>query len=316
LDEKKYYLHYRYQAHQNLQFELDLTRSSFDVNGSQSITDVTNNVTYTSPQQPFSFADNYLSAGFNYVLDETNNLRLAYQDYLHFNLANTLNYTTTAGIPYNTELLLTGSIQQRSRLQWENTRFSDTYFDMYVDFIDTENDFFSSRNIDLPTVSTGLNRIGQLSDRTDNLFIDDYKSRGFSADSVERGKLTALGFDINRVLSERFGMYLNYRHVDSTVIEGANKGGDFLNVPIQKTRIGLTWSSSFRTKIAVQADYMEFADSNSPQYLTSARDGVYAKLSLVQEFMNRRLLAFSQVLYDGTISNPTRTFSVGLEFRL
>lgn len=316
LDEWKYFLHYEYKAYQKLQFDFDLSRSAFDVDSSSTSTDLTNNFTYTTPQEPFSYSDDYVSAGINYVLNAENNIRLAYQDYLHFNLANTLNNTTTAGIPFNTEMLITGSMQQRSRLQWENTHFKDTYFDVYVDVIDTENDFFSSRNITLPTVVSGLNRIGQLSDRTDNLFIDDYKSRGFSADSVKRGELQAFGFDLNRVLTERMGVYFNFRHVNSTVIDGANKGKDFLNVPIQKARIGLTWSSAFRTKVAVQADYLKFAESDPKEYVSFARDGVYAKLSVVQEFMNRRLLAFSQLLYDGTVANPTRTFSVGLELRI
>lgn len=316
LDEKRYYLHYLYKPYQRLELELDLTRSSFDVTGGSVTTDLVNDLNYVTPQEPFSFSDIYLSGGINYALNRANNIRLVYQDYLHFNLANTLNYTTTAGIPYHTELLLTGSIQQRTRLQWESTYFNDTYFDIYIDAIDTENDFFSSRNIILPNVSSQLNRIGQLSDRTENLFIDDYKSNSFSAFSVERGELTALGFDVNRVLSQRIGMYLNYRHVNSTVIKGANQGGDFLDIPLNKTRLGLTYSSTFNTKVGLQVDYMTFAESNSNEYLSFARDGVYAKLSLVQEFLNRRLLAFSQIIVDRTIGNPTRTFSVGLELRL
>ncbi|MEX2130759.1 MAG: tetratricopeptide repeat protein [Pseudohongiellaceae bacterium] len=316
LDENRYYLHYLYQAFQNLQIELDLTRSSFDVSGTSVITDISNDVSYNTPQQPFSFSDNYLSAGINYELNDKNNIRLAYQDYLHFNLANTLNYTTTAGIPYQTEYLLTGSMQQRTRLQWESTYFKDTYFNLYFDYIKTENDFFTARDVILPTVTSGLDRISQLSDRTEILFTDDYKSNSFSADSVDRGELNIMGFDINRVLTDRMGMYFKFSHVDSTVFKGANEGEDFLNIPLQKTRLGLTYSSSFRLKVGLQVDYLTFAEGRPDEYLTFARDGVYARLSFVQDFMNRRLLAYGQLIMDQTTGNPTRNFSIGLELRL
>lgn len=315
LDETKFYLHYIHSFNDRLKAEVDLTRSSFEVTGSSIFDDITNNSAVETPQPDFDFSDDYFSFGLNYSINKGNDVRFAYQDYLHFNLANTLNHTTTAGVPFSTEFLLTGSLQQRTRIQWENTQFSDSYLAVYFDYVELDNDFFESRGVTLPTVTTGLERIDQLSGRIERIFLDDYKSNSFKPFSVKRGDMKIAGFDYNRVLTDHLGLHFNYQRTDSTVEEGENLGSKFIDIPVDKVRLGLTYAVPFNGRVGLQFDYLTFATNKSENTLTFATEGLYTKLSWVQELFQRRLILYGQLIHDETVVDGNSAFSIGTELR-
>lgn len=315
LDETKFYLHYIHSFSDRLKAEVDWTRSSFEVTGSSIFEDFGNNSAVETPQDDFDFSDDYLSIGLNYSVNKGNDIRFAYQDYLHFNLGNTLNHTTTAGVPFSTEFLLTGSLQERTRIQWENTQFSDSYLAVYFDYVELDNDFFDSRGVTLPTVTTGLERIDQLSGRIERIFSDDYKSNSFKPFSVKRGDMKIAGFDFNRVMTDRLGLHFNYQRTDSTVEEGENQGSKFLDVPVDKVRLGLTYAVPTNAKIGLQFDYLTFAANKSENALTFSTEGLYTKLSWVQELFQRRLILYGQFIYDETVVDGNNAFAIGTELR-
>lgn len=315
LDETKVYLHYIHSFNDRLKAEVDMTRSSFKITGSTTFDDFANNSVIETPRDDFDFSDNYLSVGVNYSIDDHNDIRFAFQDYLHFNLANTLNYTTTAGIPFSTEFLLTGSIQKRTKIQWETTRFEESYLGVYFDYVELDNDFFASRGISLPTVTSGLAQIDQLSGRVERIFSDDYKSNSFKPFSVKRGDMKIAGFDFNRVVTDRIGMHFNYQHTESTVEEGENQGSRFLDVPVDKIRLGLTYAAPFNAKVGLQFDYLNFATNKSDTALTFSTEGLYTKLSWVQELFQRRLVLYGQFIFDDTVVDGNKAFSIGTELR-
>ncbi len=315
LDETKVYLHYIHSFSERLKAEIDMTRSAFKVVGSTTFDDFITGSEMVTPQDDFEFSDNYLSLGLNYSIDDHNYIRLAFQDYLHFNLANTLNHTTTAGIPLSTEFLLTGSIQKRTRLQWENTRFEDSYLAVYFDQFELDNDFFASKGVTLPTVTSGLAQIDQLTGRVERIFSDDYQSNSFKPFSVNRGEMNIVGFDFNRVVTDRIGLHINFRHTDSLVKKGENQGSEFLDVPIEKIRLGLTYAAPFNGKVGLQFDYLTFATNKSETAFTFATEGLYTKLSWVQELFQRRLILYGQVIYDETVRDGNQAFSIGTELR-
>lgn len=315
LDETKYYLHYIHSFNDKLKAEVDMTRSSFKITGSSIFDDFINNSETVTPRDDFDFSDDYLSIGLNYSVDEDNDIRFAFQDYLHFNLANTLNHTTTAGIPFSTEFLLTGSIQKRTKIQWETTHFEDSYLGVYFDYVKLDNDFFASRGVSLPTVTSGLAQIDQLSGRIDGIFSDDYKSNSFKPFSVKSGDMKIAGFDFNTVVTDRIGMHFNYRHTESTVAEGENQGSRFLDVPVDKVRLGLTYAAPFNAKVGLQFDYLTFATNKSETVPAYSTEGLYTKLSWVQELFKRRLVLYGQFIFDETVRNGNKAFSIGTELR-
>lgn len=315
LDETKLYLHYIHSFNDHLKAEVDWTRSSFKTSGSTIFDDFVNNSETVTPQDDFDFSDDYFSIGLNYSIDDDNDIRFAFQDYLHFNLANTLNHTTTAGIPFSTEFLLTGSMQKRTKIQWENTHFEDSYLGVYFDYVELDNDFFASRGVSLPTVTSGLGQIDQLTGRVERIFSDDYKSNSFKPFSVKRGDMKIAGFDFNRVVTDRIGLHFNFRHTESTVEEGENQGSRFLDIPVDKVRLGLTYAAPFNGKVGLQFDYLTFATNNSETAPSFATEGLYTKLSFVQELFQRRLILYGQLIYDDTVLNGNQSYSIGTELR-
>ena len=196
--------------------------------------------------------------------------RLAYQNWLRPNAANTLSPVATAGIPLDDQVVLPGGELERLRFQFERELSASTFMSLFLD---------TKRIHNLGQPGSVLNQREEVAnlDRLRNRSVLILRGSGEILEQPSaflEGKIKSGGISINQRMSDTLSGYANYVHTESENTHRFFAGFDLPFMPRHRFTFGVNWVGPERLLLQAQAIYRtrRFIDENHSDELPAGWD--------------------------------------------
>ncbi len=218
----------------------------------------------------FARKGSYPRLGLAYTPSQSEVWRLAYQNWLRPNAANSLSPVATAGIPLDDQVVLPGGELERLRFQFEKELSAATFVSLFLD---------TKRIHNLGQPGSVLNQREEVAnlDRLRNRSALILQSSGEILEQPAaflQGKINSAGVSVNQRLGDTLSGYANYVHTKSKNTHRFFAGFDLPFMPRHRFTFGVNWVGPERLLLQAQAIYRtrRFVDEHHSDELRAGWD--------------------------------------------